>query len=87
MSDLYSVVSEAQLKRLIVQSARNLRRAHRAQDSQGEMVERWLDRVIERKTRITRSQAQGLVVLWEAFVAKLDVEYKAVEDFLDATAQ
>lgn len=79
MGDLaLSPGSEAQRKRQVLQIARATRRAYRAADSAGELLERWLDRQIDRKTRIMpRSVSQG-IQLFRAYHAQV----KNVESML-----
>lgn len=74
--------TEAEIRRLIVQSARNARRVYRQADTAGESVERWLDRMIERKTRITSDQAMPLVNLWEDWRNKVRACELAFADFI-----
>jgi hypothetical protein len=59
--------SEAQRKRLVLQSARVARRWYRRADTTGEVLERWLDRQINRKTRIMPAEVQRGVKLFQQY--------------------
>lgn len=50
-----------------IRAVRNARRAYRKADSSGERLERWLDRMIARKTRIRPHQARAVDPLWVAY--------------------
>lgn len=78
-------MTESELRRLVLQSVRNVRRAYRKADSAGEILERWLDRQIERKTRILTSQAVAVIPKWESYRDSVQALEKALGDFLVAT--
>ena len=78
-------MTESEARRLVLQSARNARKAYRRADSAGEVLERWLDRMIDRKTRIRFSQAEAVIVKWEAYRDNVGSLEKALGDFLQAT--
>lgn len=78
-------MTESEFKRLVLQAARNARKAYRKADTAGEVLERWLDRQIERKTRIRASQAEAVIPRWEAFRDNVMALERALADFLTAT--
>lgn len=59
--------TEAQRKRVVLAAARVARRWYRRADSQGEILERWLDRQINRKTRIMPAEVQRGVKIFQAY--------------------
>lgn len=75
--------TESELKRITLQAARNVRRVYRAADTSGEVLERWLDRQINRTTRITRTQAAAIIPRWEDYRDKVISLESAVADFLN----
>ena len=75
-------MTESELRRLIVQSVRNARRLYRQADTAGEVLERWLDRMIERKTRITCSQMDPVVPKWEDYRNKVMACERALADMI-----
>lgn len=79
-------MNERELRDLIRKALRNARRQYRAMDTQGEKLERWLDRMIDRKTRIQRSEAAPLVPLWDTFKSRQLACEKAFADFLASTS-
>lgn len=66
-SDAFLPQTEAQRKRVVLAAARVARRWYRRADSQGEVLERWLDRQISRKTRIMPAEVQKGVKLFQAY--------------------
>jgi len=79
-------MTDAELKRLIVASARTARRYNRRLQTQAEILERWLDRAIARKTRIKESEATPVIKIWDTlkvYTRNLEV---ALADFLGSTA-
>lgn len=79
-------MSESERKRLVLQSARLARRLYRTADTSGEVLERWLDRQIGRKTRITGSQAYQVIPRWEAYRDRVLAVEKGIADFLATAA-
>ncbi len=77
-------MTDAELKRLVNQGLRNARRIHRSADTAGEVLERWLDRMIERKTRVTCAQMDALVPRWEDYRNKVQMLEKALADVFSA---
>jgi polyhydroxyalkanoate synthesis regulator phasin len=77
-------MTDAELKRLVNQGLRNARRVYRASDTAGEQLERWLDRMIERKTRVTCAQMDSLIPRWEEYRNKVQSLEKALADVFSA---
>ena len=77
-------MTESEQKRLALQAARGARRQYRKADTSGEVLERWLDRQIKRKTRIHRSQALAVLPLWEAFRDQVRGLERALADFFNS---
>lgn len=75
-------LSESELKRVVLQGVRAARRTYRSADTAGEVLERWLDRMIERKTRITCSQMQAVIPLWEDYRAKVLACERSLADMI-----
>lgn len=75
-------MTEAARKRIVLASARNVRRMYRRADTAGEIVERWLDRQISRKTRIQPSQFAVILPKWEVYRDMVVGIERAVIDFL-----
>lgn len=73
--------SEALVKRVL----RLTRKAYRSADSSGEVLERWLDRQINRKTRTTRTQADAVIPLWETYRDRVKTLEAALADLLNVT--
>jgi len=60
---------------MVLASARQVRRVYRKADTSGEVFERWIDRQIDRKTRITgKSVAVGLALFRDYFSKTRDLE-------------
>jgi hypothetical protein len=77
-------MTDAELKRLVNQGLRNARRIYRAADTSGENLERWLDRMILRKTRVTCSQMDALIPRWEDYRNKVMALEKGLADVFSA---
>ncbi len=73
-------MTDAELKRLVNQGLRNARRMLRTADTSGEVLERWLDRTILRKTRVTCAQMDALIPRWEDYRNKVQLLEKALAD-------
>ncbi len=78
-------MTEREFRRLVLAAARAARRQWRKSDTAGEKLERWLDREINRKTRIRAEQALAVIPLWEAFRDQVKGVERAIADFI-ATA-
>jgi hypothetical protein len=78
-------MTESELRRLVLQSARNARRAYRRADSQGEIFERWVDRQILRKTRIRSESAQKGTEIYVEFRNRVMALDAAMSDLMIAT--
>jgi len=76
-------LTDAELKRLVNQSLRNVRRTYRQADTAGEVLERWLDRMIERKTRVTCSQMNPVLPRWEEYRNRVMACEKALVDCMN----
>lgn len=76
-------MTPTEVKRYVLQAARNARRYYRRADSAGEVLERWLDREIKRKTRIQRDQALKCVPLWEKYRDNVKAVEMALADFIN----
>lgn len=75
-------MSESERRRLVVQAVRNARRVYRSADTAGEVLERWLDRMIERKTRILCPQMDPVIPKWEDYRNKVMALEKALADMI-----
>ncbi len=73
-------MTDAERKRLVNQALRNARRVYRAADTAGEELERWMDRMIDRKTAVTCSQIQPGLPRWENYRDKVKATEKAMVD-------
>lgn len=79
--------TEAQRKRLVLQSARAARRQYRRADTAGELLERWLDRQIARKTRIMPAEIQRGVRLFQAYFANVRAVETVLTDVIYTASQ
>lgn len=77
--------SDAEALRFVRRALRNARRFFRESDSAGEVLERWLDRQIKRKTATSRPQAEKIVPLWEDYRDKVKALEGAIADFLNVS--
>lgn len=75
-------MTETEWRRLVLQGLRAARRQYRRADTAGEVLERWLDRQIKRKTRTTSPQSEAILPLWERFRDQVNGLMKAISDFL-----
>lgn len=73
-------MSESERRRVVLTALRNARRVYRAADTSGEVLERWFDRMILRKTRVTCSQLGPGVLKWEDYRNKVMSLEKALAD-------
>lgn len=78
-------MTESELRRLVLQSARNARRAYRRADTQGEIFERWLDRQIARKTKIRSDSAAKGQGIYNEYRLRVQAVDAAMTDLLSAT--
>lgn len=78
--------SEAQKKRVVLASARRVRQLYRKADTSGEILERWLDRQIDRRTRIMPAQVQRGVTLFQDYFAKVRSAESAMTDLVYTSA-
>jgi plasmid maintenance system antidote protein VapI len=75
-------MTEREWRDRIKKALRNARRQYRALDSHLEKMERMMDRLIERKTRITHEQALPLAALYDQVAGKKKAFEDALADFL-----
>ena len=78
-------MTESERKAVVVRAGRNVRRAYRQADSAGEILERTLDRLLSRKTRITPEQALKVDPLYKNYRDKVGSVERALTDFFQAT--
>jgi len=69
-----------QLRLLIVRGLRAARKVYRSGDTAGEVLERTLDRLINRKTLITPAQLEPLLSRWQTYKAKVAALERALAD-------
>lgn len=81
MADVILPGTEAQRKRAVLQIARQVRKAYRAADTAGEVLERWLDRQISRKTRIMPKSVNTGVRLFRAYWDRVRLLEQYMSDF------
>lgn len=79
--------TEAQRKRLVLQAARSARRQYRRADTAGEMLERWLDRQIARKTRIMPAEIQRGIRLFQGYFANVRAVETVLTDLVYTSSQ
>lgn len=75
-------MNEREWRDRIKRALRNARRAYRSMDTQGEKIERWMDRMIERKTLIRWEQAEPVAPMWDEYKRRVAAAEKALSDFL-----
>lgn len=85
--DVVNPRSEAGKKHQVLVTARSVRRAYRRADTAGEKFERWIDRQIERKTRIMPAEVARGVPLFEAYWAGVRALEEAMADFAYISAE
>ena len=71
LNDVLLPKTESQRKRTVLQAARRARQAYRRADTAGEVLERWLDREIKRKTRIMPASVARGLQLYRAWFAQV----------------
>jgi hypothetical protein len=80
-------MTDTEAKRLVLASLRNLRRAHRRTQTQAEVIERWLDRQILRKRKMSRASAANLTPQWDKFILHVTSSEQAMADFMATVVQ
>lgn len=75
-----------QKRELVRKALRNARRFYRSADSSGEILERNLDRLIKRKTLVTREQLAPLVTQYQAWGEKLRTVEGGITALLEVSA-
>jgi len=78
-------MTESERRATVVRAGRNVRKAYRRADSAGEQLERTLDRLLARKTRITPEQALKVDPLYKEYRDKVSSVERALTDFFQAT--
>ena len=73
-------MTDSERRRVDLQGLRGSRRVYRAADTAGEVLERWLDRMIARKTRVTCSQLGPGLLKWEDYRNKVQSLEKSLAD-------
>lgn len=73
-------MTTVQKRELVIKAVRNLRKSYRTADTAGEVMERNLDRLIKRKTLITREQLTPLTTQYQKWMDGV----KRVEEQLTA---
>lgn len=71
MADLLvkpGALTDAQARNLVIKALRQARKTYRTADTQGEKLERELDRLIKRKTRISPSSLSSLATLYSNYI-------------------
>jgi len=61
-------LTDAQARNLVIKSLRKARQAYRSSDTQAERVERELDRLIKRKTRINAGSLLTVSKMYEDYL-------------------
>lgn len=79
-------LTDAQARSLVIKSLRNARRAYRTADTIGERVERELDRLIKRKTRINANSLATVSNRYAEYNAAVDLIQQRLEDAFNAAA-
>jgi hypothetical protein len=73
-------MTEAQYHAIQIKAMRNGRASYRSMDSQGEVVERQLDRMIRLKTVIRAKTYDKLAADWAEFKKRMNAAEKALAD-------
>ena len=73
-------LTDAQARTLVTRALRQARQAYRRADTQGEIEERELDRLIKRKTRINASQLLGLADKYQSWLKLTTVAQRPLAD-------
>ena len=79
-------LSDAQARNLVIKSLRNARASYRAADTAGEKLERELNRLIKRKTRINANSLANLANYYTDYNQKVDRVQDLLTDAYNATA-
>lgn len=80
-------LTDAQARSLVIRSLRNSRKALRAALTAGELLERELDRLVKRKTRINAQSFSTTARQYSDFNAKVDLVSTVLSDTYDAASQ
>lgn len=75
----------AQHRALVVKALRNARKQHRTLQTRSEVLERVLDRLIQRKTIVTPSQMGGVVKAWDGVRAQMPAVEKSLADAISTS--
>jgi len=73
---------ESRRKSEVNRALRQARRLYRLADTKGEVLERVLDRLIKRKTRVLGEEAEQVIKPWEAYSAAVSQVERGLVDVL-----
>lgn len=73
-------LTDAQARNLIIKSLRTVRQYYRRADTIGETVEREVDRLIKRKTRINSASLNTLAARYEQYLKAAEAIQKPLSD-------
>jgi len=79
-------MTDAQARNLVIKSLRRVRASFRSTDTIGEKVERELDRLIKRKTRISAVSLQTLDKLYSAYTKEVNGMASSLTDAYNVVA-
>lgn len=80
-------LSDAQARNLVIRALRNVRQVHRQSKSAGSVLERELDRLIARKTRINANSLGVLANKYSTYNKLVDGVQQKLTDALNAARQ
>lgn len=80
-------MTDAQARNLVIKALRKARAAFRASDTAGELLERELDRLIKRKTRINAASLNTLADRYNEYAKKVEQVQGPLTDSYVITSQ
>jgi len=80
-------LTDAQARNLVIKALRKARAGFRASDTAGEKLERELDRLIKRKTRINAASLNTLADRYNDYLAKAEAVQGSLTDAYVITSQ
>jgi hypothetical protein len=80
-------LTDAAARNFAIKALRKARSSYRAADTQGERLEREMDRLIKRKTRINSSSMATFVKLYNDYLTKVEAVQTPLTDVLNVVAQ
>lgn len=80
-------LTDAQARNLAIRALRKARQSFRAADTQGELVERELDRLIKRKTRVNASSFKTIDNLYVEYQKKVNNMQLPLTDAFSVASQ